>query len=254
MKRVQKINDFLSYISPDPKCPEIGFVRIANSKIRYIAELEGFHNIENGSKVDVVTDEERLIVKIMLNHTSTILLKRECLDDKQVIIYIHEDGIISCENELPEIKVFHCFSTLDDLLAYHINDFVSDSYDEPKYPFHFLVPTDNTLYREPHSISYSEKLKQSILSKLKESNGTNLKRFDIEKSYVEEWNTPTYSLQLHANNHVGNVGFISFLFCKSCIWAIYPYEDDYARVKVIGSAEAQNKFCEFICSFADSGE
>ena len=70
---------------------------------------------------------------------------------------------------------------------------------------------------------------------------------------IDDWDNPKYSLQLHANNRKDEVGFISFLFCKNCIWAIYPYKENYARVKVMGSAEAQNKFCEFICSFADCG-
>ena len=79
-------------------------------------------------------------------------------------------------------------------------------------------------------------------------------RFNVEKSYISEWDKPRFSLQLHANNQDGEVGFISFLFCDTCIWAIYPYEKDYARVKVMGSAEAQNKFCEFITAFSGYGD
>lgn len=254
MGKAQIENNFLSYISPDPKWPEVGIVRIANSKIKYIAKSEGFFNLEDVSQVGFITDEERLVVKIMLNHNSTVLLKREHINDKQVIIYFHEDGIVSCENEMSGISVFHCFSNMEDLLAYHINDFVSAVYEEPRYPFQFMVPTDSTLYREPHTISYSHKLKQAVLRKLKETDGADLKRFDIEKSYVYDWDAPKYSLQLHANNRAGEVGFISFLFCENCVWAIYPYEDNYVRVKVMGSVEVQNKFCDFVSSFADCGE
>lgn len=190
----------------------------------------------------------------MHNHSSTVLLKREREADKQVIIYFHEDGVVSCENEMDDTTVFHCFATMDDLLAYHINDFISAEYDEPLYPYHFLVPTDNTLYKEPHTISYSQKLKQAVFRRLRETNVNDDRRFQIEKSYIEAWDESRYSVQLHANSLAGEIGFISFLFCKNCIWAIYPYEKDYARVKVMGSAEAQNKFCEFISSFADHGE
>lgn len=254
MDKLSIENDFLSYITPDPNYPNAGIVRITNSKIKHIAKSEGFFDLEDVNHKGVVTDEERLVVKIMINHNGTVLLKRECENNKQLIIYFHEDGIVSCENESSEISVFHCFATVDDLLAYHINDFVSANYDEPKYPFQFLVPTDNTLYREPHGISYSQKLRWAVLQKLRETDVNNSERFQIEKSYIDEWNVPQYSLQLHANNRAGEVGFISFLFCKNCIWAIYPYEKNYARVKVMGSAETQNKFCEFICSFADNGD
>lgn len=253
MEKVPTENSFLSYISPDPKYPDVGMVRITNSKIKYIAKSEGFYDLEDVNNVGVITDEERLVVKIMLNHNGTVLLKRERENDKQVIAYFHEDGIVSCENESLELSVFHCFSTVDDLLSYHINDFVSVNYGTPKYPFHFLVPTDDTLYREPHTISYSQKLKRAVFHKLRETDGNNSQRFQEEKSYIDDWDNPKYSLQLHANNRKGEVGFISFLFCKNCIWAIYPYKENYARVKVMGSAEAQNKFCEFICSFADCG-
>ena len=75
MGKAQIENNFLSYISPDPKWPEVGIVRIANSKIKYIAKSEGFFNLEDVSQVGFITDEERLVVKIMLNHNSTVLLK-----------------------------------------------------------------------------------------------------------------------------------------------------------------------------------
>ena len=172
----------------------------------------------------------------------------------QVIIYFHEDGIISCENEVPDTVVFHCFATVDDLLAYHINDFVSADYTELQYPFQFLIPTDRTLYEKLHTISYSQKLKDAVIKKLKTSDENDNYRFNVEKSYIDEWDKPRFSLQMHANNQAGEIGFISFLFCDSCIWAIYPYEKNYARVKVMGSAEAQNKFCEFITAFAGSGD
>lgn len=254
MDKMDVENDFLSYITPDPNYLEAGIVRITNSKIKHIAKSEGFLELEDVKHMGVITDEERLVVKIIINHSSTVLLKRECENDKQLIVYFHEDGIVSCENESSATSVFHCFSTVDDLLAYHIHDFVSANYDEPKYPFCFLVPTDNTLYRESHTISYSQKLRVAALQKLRETDANNSERFQIEKSYIDEWEAPQYSLQLHANNRVGKVGFISFLFCKNCIWAIYPYEENYARIKVMGSAETQNKFCEFICSFADNGD
>lgn len=170
MEKVPTENSFLSYISPDPKYPDVGMVRITNSKIKYIAKSEGFYDLEDVNNVGVITDEERLVVKIMLNHNGTVLLKRERENDKQVIAYFHEDGIVSCENESLELSVFHCFSTVDDLLSYHINDFVSVNYGTPKYPFHFLVPTDDTLYREPHTISYSQKLKRAVFHKLRQLN------------------------------------------------------------------------------------
>lgn len=258
MDKMSIENDFLSYITPDSNYPDAGIVRITNSKIKYIVKSEGFLDLKDVNHKGVITDEERLVVKIMFNHNSTVLLKRERKgereNDKQLIIYFHEDGIVSCENESSEISVFHCFATVDDLLAYHINDFVSANYDQPKYPFQFLVPTDSTLYREPHGISYSQKLRRAVLQKLRQADVSNSERFQIERSYVDEWNVPQYSLQVHANNLAGEVGFISFLFCKNCIWAIYPYEKNYARVKVMGSAETQNKFCEFICSFAVDGD
>lgn len=245
--------DFLSYITPDPAYPAGGFVRINNSKIKYIAQAEGVPLPDNVASQGIIGDEERLVVKIMINHDSTILIKKECETPKQVIVYFHRDGIVSCENESPEVKVFHCFETIDDLAAYHINAFICAEYEEPEYPYHFLVPTDSTLYREPHTISYAEKLKQAVLQKLKETDVNHPERLQIEKSYMDEWETPRYSLQLHANDRYGNVGFISFLFCRTCIWAVYPYKKDYARVKVMGSAEAQNKFVEFICSFTEGG-
>lgn len=181
MEKVPTENSFLSYISPDPKYPDVGMVRITNSKIKYIAKSEGFYDLEDVNNVGVITDEERLVVKIMLNHNGTVLLKRERENDKQVIAYFHEDGIVSCENESLELSVFHCFSTVDDLLSYHINDFVSVNYGTPKYPFHFLVPTDDTLYREPHTISYSQKLKRAVFHKLRETDGNNSQRFQEEK-------------------------------------------------------------------------
>ena len=118
MEKVPTENSFLSYISPDPKYPDVGMVRITNSKIKYIAKSEGFYDLEDVNNVGVITDEERLVVKIMLNHNGTVLLKRERENDKQVIAYFHEDGIVSCENESLELSVFHCFSTVDDLLSY----------------------------------------------------------------------------------------------------------------------------------------
>lgn len=99
MEKVPTENSFLSYISPDPKYPDVGMVRITNSKIKYIAKSEGFYDLEDVNNVGVITDEERLVVKIMLNHNGTVLLKRERENDKQVIAYFHEDGIVSCENE-----------------------------------------------------------------------------------------------------------------------------------------------------------
>ena len=157
MDKIFLEDDFLSYITPDPNYPNVGIVRITNSKIKHIAKAVGFLDLEDVNHKGAITDEERLVVKIMINHKGTVLLKRERENDKQLIIYFHEDGIVSCETESSEISVFHCFATVDDLLAYHINDFVSTNYDEPKYPFHFLVPADNTLYRELHGISYSQK-------------------------------------------------------------------------------------------------
>lgn len=243
-------NSFLSYITPDPIYPKAGIVRITNSNIKYIAKSEGFINYEIPNHTSIITDEERLVVKIMFNHNGTVFLKQERQNNKQLIIYFHEDGIISCENESSEMIVFHCFSVVDDLLTYHISDFISADYEEPQYPFHFLVPTDNTLYEKPYTISYSQKLKEAVLKKLKASNLNDVGRYIIEKKYIDEWDSPKSTLQLHANNRAGEIGFISFLFCASCIWAIYPYEKNYARVKVMGSAEAQNRFCEFIYSFS----
>lgn len=247
-------NDFLSYISPDPDYPKFGLVSITTNNIKYIAKAEGFIDEEVMNHSKIIMDEERLVVKIIFNHNSAILLKKEGDDDKQVIIYFHEDGIISCENKSSDVVMFHCFATLDDVLAYHISDFVLADYLEPQYPFHFLVPTDRTLYKEPHMLSYSQKLKNAVIRKLKASDMNDNHRFNVEKSYINEWDKPRFSLQLHANNQEGEVGFISFLFCDTCIWAIYPYEKDYARVKVMGSAEAQNKFCEFITAFSGYGD
>lgn len=248
-------NDFLSYITPDPKNPNVGLVRLTNDTIKAIAKSEGFLNIDVSSHSKFISDEERLVVKIMFNHTRTALLKRETKNDsKQLIIFFHEDGVISCENEASETVIFHCFASVDDLLAYHLNEYVDADYDEPVYPFHFLVPTDLTLYKEPHTITFSQKLKRSVLAKLTISDQNDFMRFQKESSYVNEWDNPRYVLQVHANNSSEEIGFISFVFCKSCIWAIYPYEKNYARVKVMGSAEAQNKFCDFIHSFTDSGD
>ena len=95
-------NDFLSYITPDPNYLEAGIVRITNSKIKHIAKSEGFLELEDVKHMGVITDEERLVVKIIINHSSTVLLKRECENDKQLIVYFHEDGIVTCEN--PHVK------------------------------------------------------------------------------------------------------------------------------------------------------
>ena len=70
-----------------------------------------------------------------------------------------------------------CFVVFD----YHINDFVSVNYGTPKYPFHFLVPTDDTLYREPHTISYSQKLKRAVFHKLRETDGNNITKISRRK-------------------------------------------------------------------------
>lgn len=246
--------EFLSFITPDPNFPEAGIVRITNNNIKFIARVEGFigETITNNEKI--ITDEERLVVKIMFNHDGAVLLKKEQYDDRQSIIYFHEDGIISCENEDSDMVLFHCFASVEDLLAYHINDYISVDYNEPQYPFHFLVPTDGILYKEPHTMLYSKKIKNKVINKLKMSDAKDIRRFQIEKRYIDEWDKPYFSLQLHANNQAGEIGFISFLFCDTCIWAIYPYEKDYACVKVIGSAEAQNKFCEFITAFSGNGD
>ena len=246
--------EFLYFITPDPNFPEAGIVRITNNNIKFIAKMEGFidETITNNEKI--ITDEERLVVKIMFNHDGSVLLKKERHDDRQLIIYFHDDGIVSCENEDSDMVLFHCFASVEDLLAYHINDYISVDYNEPQYPFHFLVPTDGTLYREPHTIFFSEKIKTVVTNKLKTTDANDTRRFRIEKSYIDEWDKPYFSLQLFANNQAGEIGFISFLFCDTCIWAIYPYEKDYARVKVIGSAEAQNKFCEFIMAFSGDGD
>lgn len=71
MEKVPTENSFLSYISPDPKYPDVGMVRITNSKIKYIAKSEGFYDLEDVNNVGVITDEERLVVKIMLNHNGS---------------------------------------------------------------------------------------------------------------------------------------------------------------------------------------
>ena len=247
-------SDFLSYITPDPNYPNAGIVRMTNNTIQYIAKAEGFIEDEVINQTKIISDEERLVVKIMFHHHATILLKRKKQNEKQLIMYFHQDGIISCENETSDRIVFHCFSNINDLLVYHINDFISADYKELEYPFHFLVPTDGTLYKEPHHISYSQKLKNSVLKKLKASSINDSRRFHIEKNYIEEWDKPKFTIQLHANNENGEIGFLSFLFCENCIWAVYPYEKDCARVKVMGSAEAQNKFCEFITVFSDKGD
>lgn len=248
-------NDFLSYITPDPKYPSSGLVRLTNETIKAIAKSEGYLYTDVSSNSNFVSDEERLVVKIMFNHTGTVLLKREMKDNsKQLIIFFHEDGVISCEYEAAETVIFHCFASVDDLLAYHLNEYVDAGYDEPVYPFQFLVPTDLSLYKEPHTVTFSQKLKHSVLEKLKVSEKNNLIRFQHESSYVNEWDNPRYVLLLHANNSSEELGFISFIFCKNCIWAIYPYEKNYARVKVMGSAETQNKFCDFIHSFTDNGD
>ena len=247
-------NNFLSYITPDPNYPKAGIVRITNNNIKYIAKSEGYINCEIPNNTNIITDEERLVVKIMFNHDGAVFLKQERQNNKQLIIYFLEDGIVSCENESSEMVVFHCFSGVDDLLAYHINDFIPADYDELQYQFQFLMPTDSTLYEEPHTISYSQKIKAAVLKKIKVSDLNDIGRYNIKKQYIDEWDSPKSTLQLHANNRAGEIGFISFLFCASCIWAIYPYEKNYARVKVMGSAEAQNKFCEFIHSFSDNGD
>ena len=254
MNDLDTVNDFLSYITPDPRYPKAGIVRISNNKIKYIAKKEGFIGDETTNYTKIISDEERLVVKILFNHYSTVFLHRDLNSKNQLSIFFHKDGIISCENEAHDVVAFHCFSEAEDLLAYHINDFIPADYDNPLYPFHFLIPTDGTLYKEPHTINYSEKLKTKLLEKLRNAEKADINRYKIEKQYIEEWDSPSTILRLFANNQSGEVGLLAFLFCESCIWAIYPYENNYARIKVMGSTEAQNKFCEFITSFADIGD
>ena len=122
------------------------------------------------------------------------------------------------------------------------------------YNFKFLLPREFNVFYATNTFFYSQKIKAAVLKKIKVSDLNDIGRYNIKKKYIDEWDSPKSTLQLHANNRAGEIGFISFLFCASCIWAIYPYEKNYARVKVMGSAEAQNKFCEFIHSFSDNGD
>lgn len=251
MDHTRAPNGFLSYITPDPGFPQAGIVRITNSGIRYIAKMEGFISDEASNILRAITDEQRIVVRIMFNHSVALQIKRDGANKKQLYIFVHEDGIISCENESSETVLFHCFSNIDDLLSYHICDFIPSEYDEPSCQFHFLVPTDKILYKEPHTKSNSQNLKNAVLQKLRLANSLENNSMDIERMYVEEWEHPNSFLVLHANNNKGDVGFLSFTICDNCIWCVYPFENNIARVRVMGSAEAQNKFCEFVRSFAN---
>lgn len=250
-----KRETILSYISPDPSNPEFGLVRLSNSQIQYIACDEGFleepHN-DSSSKY-YITDEQRLVVRVMFNRHTSILLRKSGLEEKQIILYLHDDGIVAAENESASMVALHCFESIEDCVAYYINSFIPENIDPPVYPYKFLVPTDQTLYQEPHKFRFSEKIKALVCTKLWETDKGDKRRYSVETGYMNEWDNAKWGIHLLATTQKNEIGFLSFTICNDCIWGVYPEEKNYARVKVMGSTEAQNKFCEFIDSFSRSG-
>ena len=250
-----KKDTILSYITPDPINPEYGLVRLSNSALKYIACEEGFlpDPFNRDCSPFEITDEQRIVVRIMFNRHTSILLRKSGSEEKQVILYLHEDGIVAAENETSTMVALRCFDMIEDCIGYYINDFRPTTFDVPLYPFKFLVPTDKTLYQEPHEYKFSQKLKTLVKTKLWESDNGERKRYNIEASYIDEWDNAQIGIHLIATTQNNNLGFLSFTICDSCIWGIYPEEENYARVKVMGSTEAQNKFCEFVDTFYVSG-
>ena len=60
--------------------------------------------------------------------------------------------------------------------------------------------------------------------------GITSQRFQEEKSYIDDWDNPKYSLQLHANNRKDEVGLLVSCSVKLYM-GDYPYKENYARVK-----------------------
>ena len=246
-----KRETILSYISPDPRNPDFGLVKLTNSQMQFIACEEGFleEPFTKGNAEFNITDEQRLVVRVMFNRHTSILLRKSGAEEKQVILYLHDDGIVAAENETTSMVALHCFESLEDCVAFYINSFIPESISSPVYPYKFLVPTDKTLYQEPHNYRFSDKVKALVRKRLRETDQGDKRRYSIETGYMNAWDNAKLGIHLLATTQENKIGFLSFAICDDCIWGVYPEEKNYACVKVMGSTEAQNKFCEFIDSF-----
>ncbi len=246
--------DILSFITPDPGNPSIGLVRMSDRQMRYVAIAEGFLPKHPKWRSDemVITDEQRLVIRIMFNCCASILFRKDGEEPRGVLIYLHRDGVVAAESKNKQTEI-HCFSCVGDCIDYYINDFIPNHYEEPPYAFQFTLPTDRKSYPVPRAELFPERLKRAVLSLLKQSDGEDSERYEVEAGYVHGWDDAKTSVHLIANDHNGQIGALSFVMCDNCIWGVYAEKEREARLKVMGSTEAQNMFCQFIDAFAEEG-
>lgn len=245
-------NQILSLITPDPSFPKSGMVRMFNRTIHSVAEEEGFlPKIDSEYKVRI-TDEQRIVVKIMFNRFASVVLKRVGRKHKKVIMYLHKDGVVSAETVNDKETAFHYFVGIDDCISYYINDFVPNQYKSAIVSTCVEIPYDKIIFLGNSQNMSAQLVNSSIVDSLKKS----LLEFDsnnnIEVKYLDELKDETDSMIMVANG-VESLGLLSLTYCKNCIWAVYPHNKNSAKLKAINSIEAQNKFCEFLVSYWEDG-
>ena len=244
------MSTILDFITPDVDNPDIGKIKLTHDQLLSAGIQEGFVPGDIDSTIKV-TDEIKLVSRIIYNRSSSILLRRVYKDraEDQEILYLHPDGAISVKNN-DKNMICHCFDNLKDIFDYYSKNYLVVNYPDTPNRIKFEIKTTKELYENSKKEKISSRVKRSVIERLK-TYTVNKDELANEIRYVDNLDKVDNTLILFGNSDNSGINMLYIAFCKDCIWAIYPSDDNYSTFKVINQSELHNRVFEFIESFSN---